>query len=727
MSEADLRPPDLAGPARAAPDGKAKPRTFPAAAEAAESMAARLGKPTVWLYMYKDADGSERMAVARFDGPDGKTYRPFRKVQGGWQAGDPPEKLILYRLDELATAERVFVCEGEKAVDLVRGLGLAATTSAHGAKSPGKTDWTPLAGREVVILPDNDAPGFDYATAVAGLLARLRPQPAVKVVPLAGHMATGAPMPEGGDVEEWLSVGVPDSWDAERRRAELRRLADLAPAEVLPEVVHAEPKADEPVDEDWGPLRLGALPSAEPFPVEVLPEPARDLAEAAARSIACPVDFPAAACLAAASGAIGRSVRLRVKDGYHVSASLYLAVVGGPSSGKSPAIRAALTPLWKIGTELHERWKADKKAWEAADKDERGDEPTLGRVITTDPTTEALGPILAVNPRGMTIAPDEMTKWVMSMDQYKSGRGGDRPFYLSAWNGEPVAIDRAKNNREPIIVPRPFLTVAGGITPDMLTSLPEGRGRDDGFLARLLFAYPERTPRRYSEDGIPVGVAESWDALIRSLRGRPMREHEGRPAPWTIRMTPEAQREWADWCRAHYAEQEADDFDDSLEGAWGKLDAYAARLGLILHLIDLASDPTRPAPDDPPELSRRVILDAFRLVACFKAHARRVYASMGGKADDGGDDTRALLRWIVRTGLDAFSTRDIGRNLRRFRDDDAALADALAWLVARNAIRPRPEADSARRTGRKPSPSYEVNPALKTSPRFRQFRRNPAA
>ena len=44
---------------------------------------------------------------------------------------------------------------------------------------------------------------------------------------------------------------------------------------------------------------------------------------------------------------------------------------------------------------------------------------------------------------------------------------------------------------------------------------------------------------------------------------------------------------------AHHAEQEADDFPDALEGPWGKLEAYAARLALILHLMDLASDPTR--------------------------------------------------------------------------------------------------------------------------------------
>src|SRR5947209_5804458 len=99
----------------------------------------------------------------------------------------------------------------------------------------------------------------------------------------------------------------------------------------------------------------GAAPGRT-VPLDVLPGPARDLAEAAARSIGCPVDFPAVATLAAASGTIGRSASLLVKPGYFASASLYVALVGSPSSGKSPVLRAALAPLWRISQELHPEW-----------------------------------------------------------------------------------------------------------------------------------------------------------------------------------------------------------------------------------------------------------------------------------------------------------------------------------------------------------------------------------
>ena len=81
----------------------------------------------------------------------------------------------LYRLVELlASSGRVYVVEGEKAADAVASLGLVATTSAGGAKAAAKTDWSPLAGRKVVILPDNDAPGEAYAAEIVRLLSSLK-------------------------------------------------------------------------------------------------------------------------------------------------------------------------------------------------------------------------------------------------------------------------------------------------------------------------------------------------------------------------------------------------------------------------------------------------------------------------------------------------------------------------------------------------------------------------
>jgi hypothetical protein len=102
----------------------------------------------------------------------------------------------------------------------------------------------------VVILPDADPEGESYAAAVLCHLARLRPRPRVRVVRLADLWRTTGPVPEGGDIKEWLDRGVPDTWDDIGCRAELDRVADAAPAVDLDE---PEPAAGpEPVGTDAG-------------------------------------------------------------------------------------------------------------------------------------------------------------------------------------------------------------------------------------------------------------------------------------------------------------------------------------------------------------------------------------------------------------------------------------------------------------------------------------------
>jgi hypothetical protein len=123
-------------------------------------------------------------------------------------------------LHDLAGAKRVYIAEGEKAADAARSIGLVATTSAHGCNSPEKTDWQPLAGKEVVLLPDNDPSGREYADTVVGILRSLTPVPAVKRIDLPN-------LPERGDIVEWIAAGGGVD-HAERLRREIEAMADTA-------------------------------------------------------------------------------------------------------------------------------------------------------------------------------------------------------------------------------------------------------------------------------------------------------------------------------------------------------------------------------------------------------------------------------------------------------------------------------------------------------------------
>jgi DNA primase len=91
----------------------------------------------------------------------------------------------------------VIVTEGEYKADQLAALGLLVTTSGA-ADSAGDADWQALAGRDVLIWPDNDAPGRHYADAVLAALRCIGLQVKVIDVDLLG-------LPPKGDAVDWLA------------------------------------------------------------------------------------------------------------------------------------------------------------------------------------------------------------------------------------------------------------------------------------------------------------------------------------------------------------------------------------------------------------------------------------------------------------------------------------------------------------------------------------------
>lgn len=92
----------------------------------------------------------------------------------------------------------VFLVEGEKDADRLASLGLCATTCPGGANK-----WRPeyadaLAGRDVVILPDNDPEGIRHAEAArSGLVGKAN----------RANILMLEELPRKGDVSDWLDVG----------------------------------------------------------------------------------------------------------------------------------------------------------------------------------------------------------------------------------------------------------------------------------------------------------------------------------------------------------------------------------------------------------------------------------------------------------------------------------------------------------------------------------------
>jgi putative DNA primase/helicase len=136
----------------------------------------RTDRRIVAEYAYTDEAGELLYQVCRFEPKD---FRPrFPDGRGNWIWKKHPRQ-VLYRLPEVLEAPIVFVVEGERDVETLRSHGFVATTNAGGAKAPWLSQYTAsLSGREVIIIPDNDAPGWQRAATVAnallGAAARIR-------------------------------------------------------------------------------------------------------------------------------------------------------------------------------------------------------------------------------------------------------------------------------------------------------------------------------------------------------------------------------------------------------------------------------------------------------------------------------------------------------------------------------------------------------------------------
>jgi len=156
------------------------------------------GPHVVATYDYCDEAGQLLYQVCRYEPKDFRVRRP---ANGGWVWNLNGTRRVLYRLPALLTAEpgaQVIIVEGEKDADRLAGLGLIATTSLGGAgKWRAEYNGT-LAGRDVVIVPDNDDPGRGHAQKIGASLAGLASR--VRIIELPG-------LPLKGDASDWIGAG----------------------------------------------------------------------------------------------------------------------------------------------------------------------------------------------------------------------------------------------------------------------------------------------------------------------------------------------------------------------------------------------------------------------------------------------------------------------------------------------------------------------------------------
>ncbi len=155
---------------------------------------------------YLAADGSLIACVYRYDPPGRK--KEFRPWDAKRRKMAPPDPRPLFNQPGIANADRVILVEGEKCAQALIDAGHCATTAMHGANAPiDKTDWSSLQGKHVLIWPDRDKPGWEYAMNAA------------EAVMAAGVQHCAVLMPPDNPTAD-APHGAADGWDAADALAE---------------------------------------------------------------------------------------------------------------------------------------------------------------------------------------------------------------------------------------------------------------------------------------------------------------------------------------------------------------------------------------------------------------------------------------------------------------------------------------------------------------------------
>lgn len=683
-----------AAPPKASTTKKAG-KAYGTADEAQKAYERKLGKPTS-VHEYHDEHGVHVGSVIRWQlSATGKEIRPISLHVDGWRLEQMPEPRPVLGLPTITKASgRIFVCEGEKVVAALADLGLFGTTSSGGAQAAGKTDWRPLAGREVAILPDADKAGRKYAADVAAILHGIDEKAVVKIVEIDG-------LEDGGDVADLYAACRGDD-ELKALREKIERLADeAAPLQAEVETSVEIPSTASTTTASSTSTTSSPAEAYRPFPVDALPEPLSSLVAEAAAAIGCDEAYLGLPILTVAGAAIGTTRRLELKAGYAAPPILWTVIVGESGTAKTPALSAVLDPVRQHEARLREEHRLDlddhelavetyekaRAAWRStkasdAEQPRRPAEPAGKRALVVDSTVEALAVVMADNSRGLLLARDELAGWLGSFDRYagKAGGGSDESFYLSAFNGIQHDVDRRTGDRRTIHVRQAALSITGGIQPAVLRRALGAERRESGLMARLLLAAPPPRPQKWTEAEISIFTRQAYaDLLSRLYALAPDLDAEGREAARLLRLRPEAKKAWIKFHDLHA--DELADLAGDLAAAWSKLRDTAARIALILHETKLAAGQKV----DEYEVDADSMRRAIRLVEWLKHETIRVYRILGESEVDRSarQADEKLVSWLRRRGGSA-TAREVVTGCRWIETSDDAKA-ALDRLEATGA------------------------------------------
>lgn len=473
-------------------------------------------------------------------------------------------------------------------------------------------------------------------------------------------------------------------------------------------------------------LRSECMPAPEIASATIFGKKWANWISTAAEAKSAPSDYAIAALLTVAGALIGNTRWVSPWAGWSEPPIIWMMAIGLPSSGKSPALDAVISPLKVLETALRKVTEGERAEWhehsevaklaestwkEAAkaalkegeappkrpDTANTRTEPFAPRLCIADGTIERLAVVLEKQARGTLVARDELSGWLHGMTRYAGG-GSDRPFWLEAYGGRGYTVERM--GRDPVNIDRLSIGVVGGIQPDKLKSLLM-KTDDDGLLARFTPIWPEPVPVKRPQS-VPDDVFIR-NALDRLWSLRMVTDEHDVTRPWHIPFTEQA-RDRLDTLRIHLRSIETE-ADGLILSYIGKLSGLTIRLALVIAYLDWAVD----GGDEPFEITEGIFDRAALFVTDYALPmARRSYGSVSLTKPERA--AHRLVALIKAKAWTQFSSREVLRLERSGLSRATEVNVAVVVLLESNIIIEL-ECEVNPKGGR-PKRMFLVNPAI---------------
>jgi hypothetical protein len=599
-------------------------------------------------FIYYDLDGQPVVKVTRKDdGQGSKKISQSHWTGSRWESGgidQVKDRIHLYRISEARqlaekTGKPVLIVEGEPCTDALLNLRIPATTSIGGAgKWPkyGHVNYaSDLAGLSVVLSPDCDRAGLNHMAEIAQDLGQ-------SGIPIKGWLLAppdapwgNVPAHKGLDVGDWISQGATADqiWDAVQK--------DPPQQDRDPDLVAAgDPETERELLAEVEELSQLAQGSG----LSLLPESLETPLKRLAGRMNLPPEAYYLTLLCTAASQVSNGIRLELDRGtdYNVPPILWGGIVGETGSRKTPIINAITTPLDALQTELEqlyraklEAYQAEQREFEKSRKEDKGDppvEPKPTDLYVSDFTLEALCQVLGNQPeRGLLVSQDELTTFFKSMDAYRNGRGSDRARWLEFYNARALKVDRKTTGR--VYVPRTSISLIGGIQPSVIRGLWEqDKTGEDGLWARFAWVRIPITTSTGIQEGATYDLSELLKFLYRTLGTLPGKVY---------RLDRHGIQVWNDW--HHETDQQIlAEPSDILRAALPKTKDRAARIALVLHLIQAAAEGNR---DPDAIIPAATLTKAISFARWLQGQTRLLYGELG--VVDNPEAAR-ILRFVNR-------------------------------------------------------------------------------